>query len=149
MATMPNLGELPTVFAQKLPRNERIASLLSSVLFRGINPSFSHAIRRHPLSLWSLHHSTALDQTSPVAVFLESKDSSDCLLMIAKVLKKSIAESGFLVAELKDDAIERLVFLIFLPCDTRICAVRWLGLTCRALPEKASYPSFLPARMYI
>jgi hypothetical protein len=110
---MPNRGELPTVFAQKLNRNERIASLLSSVFFRRINPSFSHAIRRHPVSLWNLHQSSSSNPTSPIAVFLETKDSSHSLLAITKVLKDSFTENGFLVAELQDDATERLVFLVY------------------------------------
>lgn len=106
---MSDQDDLPTVFAQGTDQNERIASLLSSVFFRGIRPSFTHAIQRHPLSMWSLDSSNEdyynnnrqgnPKKQMPLVIFLESSSCHNYMRIISSVLKKSVVESGLTVAE--------------------------------------------------
>ena len=98
---MSGNNDLPAVFAQGTDQNERIASLLSSVFFRGIRPSFTPAIRRHPLSTWTMDNDENLrrNQQIPIVLFLEAESCEGYMRIIADVLKKAVAESGLLVAE--------------------------------------------------
>lgn len=105
---MPGESDLPTVFAQRTVRNERIGSLLSSVLMRSVRPQYTYAIRRHPLSLWTTRtcHSVGSKEDeenssrqAPTVLFLENPFAPESLKIISQVLKKAISESGFLVAE--------------------------------------------------
>ena len=101
---MPSKGELPTIFAQRTERNERISSLLSSVLMRSINPQFTYAIRRHPLSLWTTELCINVEskndkQGVPTVLFVENTDASNSSIRtISRILKKEASESGLLVA---------------------------------------------------
>ena len=103
---MSDQKNLPTIFAQGTEQNDRISSLLSSVYFRGIRPSFTPAIRNHPLSMWTLDISNEQDiqkrrrHQTPVVLFLEAANSEkEYMKIIATVLKKAAAESGLVVAE--------------------------------------------------
>jgi len=103
--TMPNQNEddLPAVFAQPTVQNERISSLLSAVFFRRIRPSFTNAIRRHPLSMWTLEESNRNEygqgkHSIPFVLFL-GPSNDGTMKNISSLLKREVRNSGLMVAE--------------------------------------------------